>query len=192
MYSDAMIVKVAFRSRPYPGESANGDGVFVGEGFVAVIDALGHGPRAEAARLSAEEALGKAGGSSIAELFAAVHGALRGSRGIAMVVVRHTTDGEVEAAGVGNVAVRAIKDATLPFVPTPGIVGAQFRGLRMSRGRATPGARILVHTDGISSRFDETLAHLPDADDVCEQILERHGSVRDDATIALMCFEEPL
>jgi negative regulator of sigma-B (phosphoserine phosphatase) len=185
-----MIVKVAFRSRPYPGERANGDGVLVGEGFVAVIDALGHGERAQAARLVAEEALGK-GGTSVQALFDAVHGALRGSRGIAMAVVRHTADGELEAAGVGNVAVRAVFGATLPFVPTPGIVGAQFRGLRISRGRVSVGARLLLHTDGISSRFDEALAQLPDADEACEQILQRHGSVRDDATIAFISFVPP-
>ena len=183
-----MLVKVAFRSRPYPGESANGDGVFVGDGFVAVIDALGHGTQAEIARLAAERALAETSGASVELLFAAAHRALRGMRGIAMTIIRHDGAGDLEAAGVGNVAVRAITDATLPFVPTPGIVGAQFRGLRISRGRATVGARIALHTDGISSRFDEALARGPDADEACEEILGRHASGRDDATIALMCF----
>lgn len=193
-----MLVQVVHRSRPCAGETANGDGVFIGantglvtngwEVLVAVIDALGHGPKAEHARVLAERALTDVpADATLKDVFDTVHLALRGSRGAAMAIVRHRAD-ELEAAGVGNVAVRILQGAVLPFVPTPGVVGGQLRGLREARGSVHSGARILLHSDGISSRFDEALARTLQPEEACEQLLRRHGASHDDATIAIMDF----
>src|SRR5688500_5750637 len=104
---EVLEVVIAHESRPKRGESANGDVVVVERHpsgiLVAIVDALGHGPQAEAVSKLATEYF-----ASIAPGFAAcdaeslmggLHAAMRGTRGAAatLCVIRGA---KLEACGV--------------------------------------------------------------------------------------------
>lgn len=151
----------------------------------AVIDALGHGPRAEEAALAAAAALRVASlGDGVEALFAAVHKALRGGRGAAMTLVLR--EGSLlRAAGVGNVAMRLVGPGSpLSLVPTDGVLGARTRTLRVAEGHATSG-RLVLCSDGISQRFDPALVAQGSLEDACARLLADHGVRHDDATVLI-------
>ena len=86
-----MRLSVAHRSRPKQGEVANGDAALVreegGHTLVAVVDALGHGPMAAQAAAEAVRCLSSLPlGTSVEPLVEALHAALRGGRGAAVML----------------------------------------------------------------------------------------------------------
>jgi hypothetical protein len=183
-----MAARWAQRTRPCAGETANGDLALVlsdgaRDAFV-VIDGLGHGPRAQAAAEAAAAALERAAlADGLEALFAAVHQALRGTRGAAMTIVLREGS-RLRAAGVGNVAMRLVPPGSLALVPTDGVLGARARTLRVAEGSATSG-RLVLHSDGISHRFDPALVTAGSLEEACERVLADHGVPHDDATVLI-------
>ncbi len=184
-------MRVAHRSRPHAAETANGDRAFsFATGDVAwfgIIDALGHGPRAEEVAVRLLEVMqGLPPSANVAAAFAAGAAALRGGRGAAMTAVRVTPD-EVEAAGVGNVSLRAV-GFDVPFVSTAGVLGAVQRPLRVAKSARPVRGRIVLFSDGISSRFPTDSLDRDDPDAACVTLLRTHGVSHDDATILIADF----
>jgi hypothetical protein len=183
-----MAATFGIATRSHPAETANGDRAVTlvrsNAIVLGVIDGLGHGTQAEQAALRAVEALERASTGDVSELFAHVDAALRGTRGAAMTlaVIRGRT---CEAAGVGNVALRAQGVRGLSLAQTPGIVGAQRRSLRTTRGELGARARIAIWSDGITSRLslDEVASLSPE--DAARAVLDRHAADHDDATIVI-------
>jgi negative regulator of sigma-B (phosphoserine phosphatase) len=177
-------VAVARRIRARKGEAECGDAVVcvsrVDETTLAVIDALGHGPQAAVAARTAVDVLERADGS-VEERFGCVHDALRGTRGAAMTVVV-VSEGRVVAAGIGNVALR-VSGIKLPFFNTPGVLGAVSQRPRITSAPLVHGSRIVLHTDGVSSRFSlHGVADL-DVEAACGAIFEERASWFDDAAL---------
>lgn len=178
---------IAQRTMPKDGERANGDAVIVrSEGervLVAVIDGLGHGVAAAAASGKAAQFLA---GWPLHEDLAAgmqgLHEALRGSRGAAGSVCV-LTDADLVCCGVGNVEIRYLGGGKLPILLSPGVLGARVAHFRVCRGEVTPGARLVLFSDGISSRvaFD-SLRHL-ETEKVCDEIMSHYRKPIDDATV---------
>lgn len=183
-----MSARWAHRSRPCAGETANGDLALVlsdgeREAFV-VVDALGHGPRAQQVAELAAAALRRAslvGG--VEGIVSEVHGTLRGSRGAAMTIVLREGS-KVTAAGVGNVALRFFGPSTLRLVPTEGVLGGRMRSLRVVEGNTVSG-RLVLHSDGVSQRFDSALVTSGSLEEACERLLADHGVRHDDATVLI-------
>jgi negative regulator of sigma-B (phosphoserine phosphatase) len=179
-----VVSKTASLSRPCAGETENGDRAFVRvdgarEAF-AVIDALGHGPLASAAAKLAIETLERVSlADPLDRIFAAVHTALQGSRGAAMVLVIRQGD-LLHAAGIGNVALRS----SISFVPTNGVLGSRFRPPRIASGAAS--GRLILHSDGISHRFETRDYDGKTPAEVCRLLLDQHGASHDDATVLVV------
>ena len=98
----------AERSRPIPGEVESGDLPvvlpFPGGALLAVMDGLGHGPEAAAAARLAADVLRSNPARRPAEQISSCHAALKGSRGVAMLVVSVSfTPPTIAWAGVGNI-----------------------------------------------------------------------------------------
>jgi anti-sigma regulatory factor (Ser/Thr protein kinase) len=152
---------VAAILRPFEGETECGDAWALREqGDAAVLmvaDGLGHGPLAAAASGAAVRAfLGASPGQTPAELLRALHGALRGTRGAAVAIVRlDPALRTLTFAGAGNVAIwiddgeqrRGLSSA-------PGIVGHNARAFRDLRVPLPAGARVVLHSDGLTSKWD--------------------------------------
>ncbi|NUP06512.1 MAG: SpoIIE family protein phosphatase [Polyangiaceae bacterium] len=182
-------MRFAHRSKPCKGEKANGDRAVVidrdGVVLLAVVDGLGHGPAASLAADAAERTLDAAKVElSLEELFKLVDRALRGTRGAAMTALR-IAKGELEAAAIGNVGFRSTASG-IPLVWTPGILGQTHRPLRVGRCAAPKHGRLLLFSDGISSRFRLDSLDTKSPERACEELLASHALPHDDATALIM------
>lgn len=186
-------VVAAARVRPHRSERLSGDAVVLGwiqdRVLVALIDALGHGPRAAQIAEKATQALRGVARADVLLAIDAVDQALRQSDGAAIgVVVVDPRDGRYEAAAVGNVSVRVIGGNDLRLDWTEGTVGATYRRPAVRSGNLGPGVLVL-YSDGISDRF--TGADYPgvasDEPSVASRsIVDRFGKDYDDAACVVL------
>jgi negative regulator of sigma-B (phosphoserine phosphatase) len=174
-------------SRAKRGQSENGDTHIVrvdGERkLLAVIDGLGHGPKARAVAQASEEFLHGADlGRDALFLMSELHERLHGTRGAAAMLLV-IDEGLLSGCGVGNVELRVV-GSKVPVQLSPGILGSQVRRFRPFQGSLRAGDRLILFSDGISARLPvHDLGHLsPTA--VCEQAHERYAH-DDDATIVV-------
>lgn len=180
------MLRTTVRTRPCEGETENGDRAVVrseGDVWLAVmIDALGHGPAAARVADVAERRLAEVElAFGLPSILEDLHAALRGSRGAAVtaVFVRGT---KIEAGGIGNVAFRA---HGIPFAmaPSPGIVGTRVRAFKTFQGELRSGARLVLHTDGVSGRFDLADVGQLGTEAAADVLFERLARNHDDATL---------
>lgn len=125
-----MRFELAHRSRPYPGETVNGDAVWVGTWInrpaFAVFDASGHGPEAHEASQLACDALERWDGTlDMPRLANRLHTELKGSRGSAALIAV-LDEQMLRGFGVGNVELRAL-NRTISALLTPGVLGVRLR-----------------------------------------------------------------
>jgi hypothetical protein len=123
---------------------------------VIVADGVGHGPLAAAASRKAVEIFFHGAGRSLTELFEAMHVALRGSRGAAVAVAEIDREAEhVAYLGVGNIAAAIVAEQkTTNLVSHNGTIGAQCRRLQQFTYPWTPGASIVMQSDGLKSHWN--------------------------------------
>jgi negative regulator of sigma-B (phosphoserine phosphatase) len=188
-----MTLDVAYRSIPMHGETVNGDGVVYrseeGRSLLAVIDGLGHGPKAHEVAVKAFEVLtAVALDQSLESIMSELDDALRSGRGAAATVC--LIDGDrLAGCGVGNVEMRAA-GCVLPVVLSPGVLGGRVRTMRCFRGVLQPGARLVMFSDGISGRFALRDFDDSSASELCETLMSRFGKNQDDATVLVADVKE--
>ena len=144
---------------PLAGEELCGDAWSTGAGqgtlSVCAADGLGHGP--EAAR-AADLAVALAARTELGPiaLIRLAHDALRGTRGAALAtVVIDTAKQELTFAGVGNIAGCVFEAGKRRHLMSHnGIVGSNLRKLQEFVFPWNPGAMVLLHSDGIATRWD--------------------------------------
>lgn len=182
-------------SRPHPGFSENGDAYLVhrdGENgvLVAVVDGLGHGPAAAEAAQTAIGFVASHASDELDHLLRRCHHRLRGSRGAAVALARiDGTGGQLSYGGVGNIEARLIGHTSARPISYNGIVGAILPNFRVFELSFQPDDLFLLHTDGISARFD--LTGYPDlsgqpAQLIAEAIARDWARTHDDATIIVV------
>lgn len=181
-------VSLAWVSRPRVGESESGDGVVVrrlGSAIlVAVIDALGHGPRAAEVGRASMEWLASAEASDATSVVQGLHRELRGSRGAAALVFL-VSAGELEVCSVGNVELRS-QTGRLPFVLTPGVLGVRLRQPRSCRIAPPLSDRFVLFSDGISSRFDLKSLRSQSPRELAAHLFAFHRHTHDDSTVVVV------
>jgi hypothetical protein len=180
-------------ARPITGETECGDvfGAVEAAGQVTGVlcDGLGHGPLAARAAMEAIAAVldGQAGEPAV--LLERAHRRMGHTRGGALAVVQ-VTGQAVRFAGLGNITAVILADGTRKgMLSVPGIAGHQARVIRQFDYTAPPGAAIILHSDGISGRWDP--ASLPGLNTrdplvVAAALLGRAGSRRDDAGVLVL------
>ena len=179
--------------RPIVGETVAGDACLVDACacgvVVAVVDGLGHGPAAAAASSAFLECLRAHRDEPLPEIFAIAHRAMLKTRGAVAVVARFDeAAGRVELAGLGNVTVLLAGHGADPkhVVVPPGVVGGTFRTIRSHVDPFAPGDVLVMHTDGVRSRFDWRLPGCPSPADLAQTIVAQHGKTTDDAGCAVV------
>jgi anti-sigma regulatory factor (Ser/Thr protein kinase) len=179
--------------RPITGETECGDvfGAVEADGRLTGVlcDGLGHGPLAATAAMEAVAAVVEDPASEPAVLVERAHRRIAHTRGGALAVVR--VDGQaVWFAGLGNVAAVILADGTRKgMLSVPGIAGHQARTIRQFEYTAPPGAAIILHSDGISGRWDPSALPGLNARDplvVAAALLAQAGSRRDDAGVLVL------
>ncbi len=187
-------LQVASFVRPCLGERVSGDTVVIEHCddmlFLAVVDALGHGPQANAVANRAEFFLRKHWSSDVLDTMQRLHSELKGTIGAAAglgVVDRRTC--ELRYTGVGNTVLRTFGSRTTRLISTDGIIGIRFRTPTVQAAPLNASDIMLLYSDGVSDRFD--VAQYPQiryhsAAAIAHHIVERFGKPYDDATCMAM------
>jgi anti-sigma regulatory factor (Ser/Thr protein kinase) len=155
----AVVLEVGTVSVPRTGEEVCGDGFAVADDqefpSLMVVDGLGHGlGAADAARLAVrafEAAPGLPPGAQVA----AIHDALRGSRGAAVSVARiDRARGLVTYSGLGNVAGAIVARGTSRrMVSANGTAGHDAGRIHEFTYPWSDEAVLVMHSDGLASRW---------------------------------------
>jgi serine phosphatase RsbU (regulator of sigma subunit) len=175
--------------RAADGFAAGGDAVVarcVGDQLVlGVIDVLGHGPHAHALAVMAEALLSASQSNDAGALLSALDEALTGSIGAAAaVVVIQPESGSGRFVAVGNTVARVVGRSERRLVSMDGIVGHSHRAPRPVEFVLGVGDLLLLHTDGISSRFERSEYPQLRTEDVevsARELIRRFGKTYDDA-----------
>ncbi len=180
-------------TRPMPGETENGDGIFIaksGEHVLGVvIDALGHGPKAAEVTAAAFECLEELPVDLAPDLMVdALDRALKGSRGAALTVVSASSQ-VVRGCGIGNVFLRTTC-RSLGAYCRPGVVGRLVQPPRVFEHSLARSDRILVFSDGIRERqIPESIWEM-DPVHTCQRLLDVAARKEDDASALLLTFAD--
>jgi anti-sigma regulatory factor (Ser/Thr protein kinase) len=179
--------------RPITGETECGDayGAVQADGEVTAVlcDGLGHGPLAAAAAAAGVAAVLDDPAGEPAALLERVHRRMSGTRGGVVGIVR-IGGRQARFAGLGNVAASIVSGGTRKsMVSVPGIVGHQARSIRQFDYEVPPGAAVILHSDGISSRWEAAALPGIEARDpllIAAVLLAQAGVRRDDAGILVL------
>ena len=179
--------------RPISGEVECGDAfaVIPGDGQLTALmcDGLGHGPLAAIASRDAVAALAEGPAAEPAVLLERVHRRLGRTRGGAAAVVC-VTGQVVRFAGLGNIAAWILTDKSRSgLLSVPGIAGHQARSIRQFEYELPAGAVVVLHSDGLSSRWDpQLLPGLASRDPllIAAALLAAAGLHRDDAGVLVL------
>jgi serine phosphatase RsbU (regulator of sigma subunit) len=179
---------------PIDGETVCGDGWAVVQtaerAVILLVDGLGHGASAAEAADAAIAKFRTLVAGSPREIVTELHEALRGTRGAALAVAHVTAapDGAtVRLCGVGNTVATLVSNGPPGSLPSMnGTAGLQVRGLREFTQPWTTGTMLVLHTDGITTRWrtDAYRGILARDPAILAAALQRdHARGRDDATV---------
>ena len=189
-----MQVDVHIHGRPHPGETESGDaaGVHVDGAvtWVLVLDALGHGPEAAKVGTLALAALRELDAQlSPLQAFRRLSGATQGTRGAAAALLRFEP-GRISLIGIGNVELRTLSGASLPYIPAKGILGRRLPANIRSRDIQPIGpGRVLLYTDGIERKAPVfKLAEIHPGPELAQALIREHALERDDALAAHVAY----
>lgn len=196
-------VRVGGVNVPYAGADHSGDGwtcVRSADRVTLMLaDGLGHGVEASRASTAAVEALRGAASLPPAQALVHLDAALRGTRGAA-VAVAQIDGGVLRFAGLGNVGARLWDgERWRPLLSRPGIVGVHRpRTVRDEDLPWSPERMLVLHTDGLPSRWTPPAAPVPRAADpaVTAAVAIRDASssatpARDDTAVVVLAPNPP-
>lgn len=185
----------AILTRPMTGESVCGDaGAIRIEDDTAVVallaDGLGHGALAAVASQEAVRAFRDSRGRP-ADVVSTLHARLGSTRGAAVAVVRiDGRDRSVAYAGIGNISGWIVEsDRRSGLTTLPGIAGHQARTVREFRSELPRGATVVLHSDGLTDKWDLTrYAGLRSRDPavIAATLLRDAGIRHDDASVLVV------
>ena len=180
-------------TRPIIGEVECGDAygaIRAGGALTAALcDGLGHGPLAAEASREALAAVFEEPASEPAAMLERAHRRMGKTRGGALAVVQ-INGSAVQFAGLGNVAAWIVgPDSRSGMASIPGIAGHQARRIRQFGYALPPGGIIVMHSDGLTSRWDiGALPGLAGRDPLitAAALLAEAGRHRDDAGVLVL------
>lgn len=180
-------------TRPITGETECGDsfGAAAADGLLTGVlcDGLGHGPLAASAAAEAVATVLEDPASEPAVLVERAHRRMAHTRGGALAVVQ-VAGPAVRFAGLGNVTAVILTGATRKgMASVPGIAGHQARTIRQFEYTAAPDAAIILHSDGLSGRWEPAVLPGLNARDpllIAAALLAQAGSGRDDAGVLVL------
>lgn len=186
-------VAVGVVHEPILGETHCGDAYLVlDEGatiLVAVADGLGHGKEAEEASQAAMAYIRAHATMALGLLLEGCHRRLSNTRGAVLSIARidraaHT----LLYAGVGNIEARIVAaEKTYRPIPQHGIVGHTLRKTRCEEFPFAPGDLLVMHSDGISDRFEiSALGRERDVQLLANQIGREAGKHHDDQLLLIL------
>ncbi len=183
-------IEIASFARPYLGQRVSGDTVVIEHRddilFLAIVDALGHGPQANAVANKAEQFLCNNWSSDVLDTMQRLHSDLKETigAGAGLCVVDRITR-KARYIGVGNTVLRTFGSQATRLISSDGIIGSRFRTPAVQTVSLNESGIILMYTDGVSDRFDVDQypqIHYHSASAIARKIVDSFGKPYDDAT----------
>jgi len=171
----------------------SGDACFIkeyeGQTLIAVVDGLGHGPRAALVAQETVRYLEEHYREGLTKLMLGCHGALMGTRGVVMglALIDHQRS-ILTYAGFGNIRIRVVGAGRVSFGSMNGIVGDNVRKVMEEETAFGPGDLVIMYTDGISDKFG--LGDYPglirkEPQQIADTIFRDYARQNDDALIVV-------
>ena len=187
-------IKFGIVKRPCSGLTVSGDSYLTKEFddrvLIAVVDGLGHGLEAAEASIIAIQCIEENYRRSLSEIIRICHEALKYTRGAAMeVVLIDKKELTLTYVGIGDIGIRVVNarnERSVKPVPMAGIVGQNLRKIKEDEFSYIRGDVIIMHSDGISDKFDlnlEPFMMMEEPQKIAESIIDRFGKSTDDALI---------
>lgn len=175
-------------------ESVNGDAVFIEEEddklFICIFDGAGHGQGAHKIAQASIEYIHNNKHLTLPDLMSRLHKKLQGTHGgVAIIGNFCIKTKKFSYVGIGNIFLRVFGAKTKREITQGGVIGYQIRTPKEKHIYLKSGDILVFHTDGISSRFNETdypNIFWDDAEQVSNTLLDKFGSKNDDATCAVL------
>ena len=156
---------------------------------VMVVDGLGHGTfAAEAARACVASFVGSPGDAP-RDVLQRANRSMSKTRGGSAAVARFS-NGSLAYAGVGNISGHLVShDDSQGLVSYNGTLGMNHRPAQQFEYSVSPGALLIMHSDGVSARWDlrqrpELMAAHPAL--IAGALYRDHGRDRDDVTVVVI------
>lgn len=159
--------------------------------FVALVDALGHGPPAAETAAPAEEYLKSNSALELADLMNGLHERLKGTRGAVAFLARlDLATGELRHCGVGNISAKIFgPDEPVRLSSRDGIVGYMMSAPRVASHTLAPGDILMLCSDGVRDHF-ELFDHpgllRGQAQEIAENVMTALSKGDDDASCLIM------
>ena len=188
-------IDVGAATRAMPGYDQNGDAFLIehetGRTLVGVIDGLGHGEAAHRASREAQQYVRSHTAESLKNIFAGVEGACRDTRGVVMLLARFEWEaGTVTLGSVGNITLRLCHaKESRHLVAERGVLGGNASSPMIREWDWDPDAVMVLHSDGLTSRWDCDEFALRDegsATAVARELLRSLSKADDDATVLVV------
>jgi hypothetical protein len=121
---------------------------------MVVVDGLGHGAHAAAAAAAAIDAFEEAPAAVPGAIIEKAHRRMTHTRGGAVAVAKHDGSKSLQYGSVGNIAGTLFADGkSRGLASQNGTVGAHIGRLRTDDYPCPPGAIVVLHSDGLLSRW---------------------------------------
>jgi phosphoserine phosphatase RsbX len=179
-----------------PLELVNGDTGFICFGeekvFVGIVDGSGHGPEAHTIAQASRDFLEKNKDGELPGLMKGLHENLRGTRGGVAIIGKLDHEArQFRYVGIGNIVLRKFGKSSERAVTQDGVIGYQIRTPKEKLMQISGGDVLVMHTDGITSYFDEN--DYPgilkdDAKTIANNLIKKFGKNDDDATCIVIRF----
>jgi hypothetical protein len=157
--------------------------------LVGLVDGLGHGTAAaDAAGVFCDYVRAHAD-VQVTQLLLDASTAMRGTRGAVAALLRFDLAAATASfAGVGNIELRAWGRAPFRPVSMPGVLGRPVRKVVCFTHALSTGDLFVLHSDGVSTRFDLDGERYLDAQPLADLILGRYGKDHDDASCVVVRY----
>lgn len=186
-------------TRALPGQAESGDRYLVqplpNGVLVAAVDGLGHGSEAATVARIAVDLLARYSHESLRSLVNRCHQGLRNTRGVVMSLAAfNTADETITWLGVGNVEAMLLRANARArprreaMLQRGGVVGDQLPAMRATTLPVTRGDTLIFATDGIESRFAESVTPSDPPQAMADGILAAHGKSTDDALVLVVRY----
>lgn len=178
-------------------EVVNGDGVFASADkeqlFIGIVDGAGHGPEAHVIARASCDFFEKNKNMALPSLMSELHESLRGTRGgVAIIGKLNYESLQFSFVGIGNVVLRKIGKSSKRAVTQDGVIGYHIRTPHEQTMQFASGDILIMHTDGISSYFDEhdyPRILRDNAETIANNLIYKFGKNNDDATCIVIRFK---
>ena len=181
-------IETSVLSRPLPGFAENGDGYYIklyaDSAVLAVIDGLGHGPKAAEATQRAISVIAADDRAPLLEIVQRMHARLRHTRGCVIGLTRIAPDGKMEYIGVGNIRAHIFSSGEpRSLLSYSGVVGGNMRTLRVMSYEIPHRATLAIYSDGVSHlSVDRHLLSSP-VMEIATKLFTENAKPIDDATL---------